>query len=309
MTGYDGVSDVRQGARVLLIADGKAQARDGAEALATFGAIVEGPVSFDEAPARLSDDPLADLVLIEAGGVVPALLDPTVDAVAAIEARGVPLIVTLEQDQIDDVAGRCLTGRVQLLCAPSHRDRIVAIAVAMADRRPTGVREEDDSGEQLRRLNAEVARIVALLTRLTDGEPIASRREMLGDRTIPYRAESKARTAISASEVRQAIRMRRLRDQFFDTGLFEDPAWDMLLDLFAAELEQSRVSVSSLCIAAAVAPTTALRWIGRMTEIGLFDRVPDPADRRRAFMVLAPKAAEGMREYCAAVKRAGGTIG
>ena len=58
----------------------------------------------------------------------------------------------------------------------------------------------------------------------------------------------------------------------------------MLLDLYAAELEGAQVSVSSLCIAAAVAPTTALRWIGRMTEAGLFVRQPDPFDRRRAFL-------------------------
>ena len=43
----------------------------------------------------------------------------------------------------------------------------------------------------------------------------------------------------------------------------------VLLDLFAAELEGNRVSVSSLCIAAGVAPTTALRWIARMTDMGL----------------------------------------
>jgi DNA-binding MarR family transcriptional regulator len=88
-----------------------------------------------------------------------------------------------------------------------------------------------------------------------------------------------------------------LRDQFFGTALFEDPGWDMLLDLYAAELEQARVSVSSLCIAAAVAPTTALRWIARMTDTGLFERRPDMHDRRRAFMVLSERASEAMRGY------------
>nr|WP_277924321.1 winged helix DNA-binding protein [Sphingomonas sp. CROZ-RG-20F-R02-07] len=78
----------------------------------------------------------------------------------------------------------------------------------------------------------------------------------------------------------------------------------MLLDLFAAELERAKVSVSSLCIAAAVAPTTALRWIARLTEAGLFERRPDPADRRRAFMALTPRASDGMRRYFAGVVRA-----
>ena len=94
-----------------------------------------------------------------------------------------------------------------------------------------------------------------------------------------------------------------MRDQFFAPGLFEDPAWDMLLDLFAAELERTRVSVSSLCIAAAVAPTTALRWIAKMTETELFVRQPDPMDRRRAFMALSGHASQAMRRYMAAVRR------
>jgi hypothetical protein len=40
--------------------------------------------------------------------------------------------------------------------------------------------------------------------------------------------------------------------------LFADPGWDILLDLYAARQEGKQVSVSSLCIAAAVPPTTAL---------------------------------------------------
>ena len=88
-------------------------------------------------------------------------------------------------------------------------------------------------------------------------------------------------------------------------ALFADPAWDMLLDLFAAQLERCQVSVSSLCIAAAVPPTTALRWIGTLHEAGLFERQADPSDRRRAYIGLSAKGFEAMRSYASAVKRAG----
>jgi len=43
------------------------------------------------------------------------------------------------------------------------------------------------------------------------------------------------------------IRARRLRDRFFDSDLFADPAWDMLLDLLQAEIVQLRVPVSRVC--------------------------------------------------------------
>ncbi|MBN8502214.1 MAG: winged helix DNA-binding protein, partial [Sphingomonadales bacterium] len=95
------------------------------------------------------------------------------------------------------------------------------------------------------------------------------------------------------------IRQRHLRARFFDGDLFGDPAWDMLLDLTAARAEHTRVSVTSLCIASGVPPTTALRWIGQMIDAGLFQRVEDDADRRRAFITLTDKAADAMARYFA----------
>jgi hypothetical protein len=73
---------------------------------------------------------------------------------------------------------------------------------------------------------------------------------------------------VSADTVRGVIRAQRLRSRYFREDLFADPAWDMLLDLLQAEIAQLRVPVSSLCIAAAVPATTALRWLIRMTVAG-----------------------------------------
>ena len=108
------------------------------------------------------------------------------------------------------------------------------------------------------------------------------------------------------SDVRSIIRLRRMRDRFFRSDLFADPAWDMLLDLMAARLERVRVAVSSLCIAAAVPPTTALRWIKTMSDNGMFVRVADPEDGRRVFIELSDEAASGMAAYLSAAKAAGG---
>ena len=99
--------------------------------------------------------------------------------------------------------------------------------------------------------------------------------------------------------VRRIIRQRQLRARFLDGDLFADPAWDRLLDLTAARAEHARVSVTSLCIASGVPPTTALRWIGQMTEAGLLERVEDETDRRRAFITLTDKASEAMARYFA----------
>jgi DNA-binding MarR family transcriptional regulator len=87
------------------------------------------------------------------------------------------------------------------------------------------------------------------------------------------------------------LRFRRQRDAAFssagyDKGMFGEPVWDMLLDLYVAGKRGRKISVSSLCIAAAVPATTALRHINMMLQKGLVKRQPDPDDARRVWIEL-----------------------
>ena len=97
--------------------------------------------------------------------------------------------------------------------------------------------------------------------------------------------------------IRQIIVNRQARAKFFDAELFADPAWDMLLDLTAAHAEHRRVSVTSLCIASGVPATTALRWVRQMVDSGMFVRIADSTDRRRAFIALSDNSTEAMARY------------
>jgi DNA-binding MarR family transcriptional regulator len=137
-----------------------------------------------------------------------------------------------------------------------------------------------------------MGRIASTLARLSSGP---------GAPAIKPGAVAGQAPDVDAEAVRAVIRARRLRSRYFSEELFADPAWDMLLDLLQAEIAQLRVPVSSLCIAAAVPATTALRWIKTMTEQGLFVRRADPHDGRRVFVELAPAASDAMRRYFAEV--------
>jgi DNA-binding MarR family transcriptional regulator len=77
----------------------------------------------------------------------------------------------------------------------------------------------------------------------------------------------------------------------------------MLLDLYAATLDRRSITVSSLCIAAAVPATTALRWIKSLTSQGLFARVPDRHDARRIYVTLTPKSLAALNRYFARAPR------
>ena len=299
----------------LVIAEAEAGATP-EHAVAAAGGRLLGRVGWHDAKGRLErQGPLA-VVLAEARGASEAALGPVLPMLDAIGRRGdVRIVVALDFEQIDVFAGALSGPGIELLCAPSDVERVAALCMAGLR---SGDRVHDVSREgeavRLRRLNEEVARIAETLARLTRGEGDSRyfdrRGGAVGEPLSGYRGPPVATDVpeVTAREIREAIRARRLRDQYFGSGLFEDPAWDMMLDLYAAQLERAQVSVSSLCIAAAVAPTTALRWIARMTEAGLFERHPDPFDRRRAFLGLSDRASLGMRNYVAAVRRSGGTI-
>ena len=111
---------------------------------------------------------------------------------------------------------------------------------------------------------------------------------------------------VTAAWVRAILQARRAREMAFESGLFADPAWDMLLDLYAAWLDETDVSVTSLCIAAYVPPTTALRWINVLEARGLVHKEPAKLDGRRVLVRLTDHAAAAMeRTVLAAAPLAG----
>jgi DNA-binding MarR family transcriptional regulator len=102
---------------------------------------------------------------------------------------------------------------------------------------------------------------------------------------------------ISSEAVRSLIKAREVRTQLFADGLFADPAWDILLHLYAQELEHQRIAVSQLCSAAAVPQATASRHIKLLEDQGLVSRSDDELDGRRVWVKLSPTGSAAMRRY------------
>lgn len=123
--------------------------------------------------------------------------------------------------------------------------------------------------------------------------------------TVAPRTTARSPVSIGADEVRQLLKARRMREAYFDSELFADPAWDILLDLYAAHLEDNKVSVSSLCIAANVPPTTALRWIRSMTDASILVRRDDESDGRRVWIELSDGALAKLVGYFTRLRKDG----
>lgn len=121
------------------------------------------------------------------------------------------------------------------------------------------------------------------------------------DQLAPLPAKRPANQPVTEKDVRGLLRLRRARDRFFPGDLFADPAWDILLELYAAELGQQKIAVSSLGVGAAVPMTTALRWVNALENVGLIERRQDPLDGRRYFMSLSDHGLEAMSAYFSTV--------
>ncbi len=103
-----------------------------------------------------------------------------------------------------------------------------------------------------------------------------------------------------AQRARAIYATRRRRDAIFGKPeLFGEPAWDILLDLYVAYVDEKPVSVSSACIGSAAPPTTGLRWLGVLADEGLVVREQDPADQRRVLVRLTERGVDAMDEYLA----------
>jgi hypothetical protein len=291
---------------ILVVADDPKLADAAAQAVDFAGSQLSASVSISEAETRLDKYALPDVVIIdlqESDAEHAGDLLVRVDTLVREGLLGA--VIAFEPSQIDDVTARVLGPHLALLCRPTPAELVADLIMAGPSRasRAHDQRDTRDERERLQTLNDEVARIAATLARLTQENGIG-REAGLND--VPsFGTPAAELEPVKAATVRNAIRARRMRHSFFRHDLFADPAWDMLLDLYAAHLEHVRVSVSSLCIAAAVPGTTALRWIGTMLEEDLFERTADPIDRRRAYISLTPKARDGMHRYFDALQRAG----
>ena len=288
--------DYRGSPSVLLFADSAEAGERGRRMAGAAGCRVSETVPLGAAAARLARQVTTDAAVLEIDRDPGADLDQLLAAFArAAEAKLHSSIVIAPRRLRDRLSATPLPEGVRCLFEPSALDRVIALKLATV-RRPSRLHDvKGHSTPRLQQLSEEVGRIASILAALSEQD------HDLG--VDEEEEEGEERTPVDASFVRSLIRARRLRDQFFKGDLFADPAWDMLLDLFAARLEDRRVAVSSLCIAAAVPPTTALRWIKALSDQGLFVRTADPQDGRRVFIQLSDEAALALESYLRAAQR------
>jgi hypothetical protein len=285
------------GPPVLIGASSDAAMAHAVRTVESAGCRIGERMMLESARDRIERQIVAGAIWIELDRDCGAAMDEVLDCICRNAGDGrFAAVVSSTTALIDPVSARIDEAAVELIVDADDAERSAALAIVSSRvrmRQRVSDIASDQNADRLRQLSDEVSRIAATLARLSAGPAAAARRvEPLHQGDAPE---------VSAETVQSVIRARRLRTRYFPEHLFADPAWDMLLDLLQAEIAQLRVPVSSLCIAAAVPATTALRWLKSMVQEGIFLRRADPHDGRRVFVELAPEASRALRRYFADV--------
>ncbi|MGP9822340.1 response regulator [Salinarimonas sp. NSM] len=123
------------------------------------------------------------------------------------------------------------------------------------------------------------------------------------DEPAPVEATTSAprRSPTAGERLASVLAIRKERKRIFGPDLFEDPVWEMLLDLANAGARGEEVPVTSLCLVSGVSTTTALRRLDDMAAAALIERRRDPTDGRRILVRLTADGREKVARYLEAL--------
>ena len=145
---------------------------------------------------------------------------------------------------------------------------------------------QDEKAERLVQLSEDVGRIARALA------------ELSLDPTDPAGQNCAAVKSTDAVPIARAIlEDRKRRSQIFNPGMFGEPGWDLLLNLYVVDRDGPRLTIGKVTQLAGVSLSTSLRWLEYLKDQGLITREHHPTDARTAYVALTDKAREALGSY------------
>lgn len=83
---------------------------------------------------------------------------------------------------------------------------------------------------------------------------------------LSQRPDSGGRATVTEDHVLSILASRRGRERTFGRDLFADPAWDVLLELYAARLGRRRMGLQELAKSIDMPESTISRWITALAQ-------------------------------------------
>ena len=92
------------------------------------------------------------------------------------------------------------------------------------------------------------------------------------------------------------LELRRMRERHFGTELFGEPAWDVMLQLMIARIDDKELRLSELAGNPASPAVVTRHYVEELIEAKLVDRFDNAEDERDFYLTLSSEAARRMAE-------------
>ncbi|MFC3579512.1 hypothetical protein [Sphingomonas hylomeconis] len=102
------------------------------------------------------------------------------------------------------------------------------------------------------------------------------------------------------------LRIRRARARNLPADLFSEPAWDLLLELFVADAQGSRITGGEVSSRNGIHDSVMSKWLRHMTKIGLL--IGDGTGNLNDLLTLSAKGLAAMENTLSETLTAAGAV-
>jgi DNA-binding MarR family transcriptional regulator len=113
-------------------------------------------------------------------------------------------------------------------------------------------------------------------------------------RALLSRRSQRQPIEITEDHIHSILIARRGRESVLGHHLFSDPAWDALLELYAAKLGHRQISLNDLATAIDSPESTTARWIAVLAERGLIASENDTTESSKLWISLTTEGESKM---------------
>lgn len=110
---------------------------------------------------------------------------------------------------------------------------------------------------------------------------------------LPHEDEGELLLALAVAE----RELGRRRSRIFADAAFDNPTWEVFVDLYVQEAHGYRVSLDHLALSGDLHAETVYECVGALVAAGLVERVADRFDKRIEWLSLSSAGKRGMVEF------------
>ncbi|MCY1669465.1 MarR family transcriptional regulator [Novosphingobium sp. SL115] len=123
---------------------------------------------------------------------------------------------------------------------------------------------------------------------------------LIGEPACPASTSVTRRRGLFSQTAQTTLSLHQLRRDIFGAELASEHSWEIMLTLYVAWSQGSRISVTDLAHETGIATATVVRWLAVLANSQMVARAADPNDGRRTWISLTKAAIEKIEHFLGA---------